>query len=66
MWATIYYIEEFEDTKEVNRIRNSKDRQHKGQKKKWQKDKQRSTKHTNQTKDRITRTPQNTEGELGG
>ena len=52
----IYYInnlqyEEFEDNKEVIRIRKSKkNRQHNGQK-----DKQRSTKHTHKTKDRVTR-----------
>jgi hypothetical protein len=49
--------EEFEDTKEVIRIRKSKDRQHNGQK-----NKQRSTKHTH--KDRVTRTPLKTGGEL--
>ena len=39
--------EEFEDTKGVIRIRKSKkDRQHNGQKEKGQKNKQRSTKHT--------------------
>ena len=49
--------EEFEDTKGVIRIRISKkNRQHNG-KKKVQKDKQRSTKHTHNTKDRETRTP---------
>jgi hypothetical protein len=37
--------EEFEDTKGVIGIHNSKDRQHNGHKKKGQKDKQRSTKH---------------------
>ena len=42
---------EFEDTKGVIRIRKSKNRQHNGQKKK---DKQRSTKHTHKTKDRVT------------
>jgi len=31
-----------------------KDRQHNGQKKKGQKDKQRSTKHTHKTEDRVT------------
>jgi hypothetical protein len=48
----------FEDTKrEVIRIHVSKkNKQHNGQKKKY-KDKQRSTKHTHKTKDRITRTP---------
>ena len=55
--------EEFEDTKGVIRIRISKkNRQHNGQK---QKDKQRSTKHTHKTKDRLTRTPLKTRGELG-
>jgi hypothetical protein len=43
---------EFEYTKGVIRISKSKDRQHKGQK-----DKQRSTKHTHKTKDRVTPTP---------
>ena len=42
-------IREFEDIKMVIRIRKSKDRQHNGQK-----DKQRSTKHTHKTKDRVT------------
>jgi hypothetical protein len=41
--------EELEDTKEVIRIRKSKDRQHNDQIKKGQKDKQRSTKHTHKT-----------------
>ena len=40
--------EEFEDTKGVIRIR-----QHIDQKKKVQRDKQRSTKHTHKTKDRV-------------
>ena len=44
--------EEFEDTKGVIRIRNSKKNvQHNGQK---IKDKQRSTKHTHKTKDRVS------------
>jgi len=44
------YKEEFEDTKGVIRIRKSKkNRQHNGQK-----NKQRSTKHTHKTKDRVT------------
>ena len=34
-------------------------------KKKVQKDKQQSTKHTHQTKDRVTRTPLKTRGESG-
>ena len=66
----ILELEEFEDTKGVIRIRKSKkNRQHNSQKKieekqttqwpkvKIQKDKQRSTKHTYKTKDRVTRTP---------
>ena len=54
--------EEFEDTKAVIRIRISQNnRQHNGQKKKVQKDKQRSTKQTHKTKDRVTRTPFKTE-----
>ena len=36
---------------------SKKNRQHNGQKKKVQKDKQRSTKHTYKTKDRVTRKP---------
>jgi len=57
--------EEFEDTKGVIEIRKlKKDRQHNGQKKKVQKDKQRSTKHTYKNKDRVTRTPLKTGGEL--
>ena len=59
-------LEEFEDTKGVIRIRISeKNIQHNVQKKKVQQDKQRSTKHTYETKDRVTRTPLKTEGELG-
>jgi hypothetical protein len=49
------YKEEFEDTEGAIRIRISKkNRQHNGQKEKY---KQRSTKHTYITKDRVTRTP---------
>ena len=45
------------DTIRVIRIRISKkNRQHHGQKKKVQKDKE-STRHTYKTKDRVTRTP---------
>ena len=59
-----YRQEGFEDIKEVIRIRISKkNRQHNGQKKKVQKDKQRSTRHTYETKDRVTRTPLKTGGE---
>jgi hypothetical protein len=52
----IYCFQEgFEDTKGVIRIRISKkNEQHNGQKKKVQKDKQRSTKHTYKIKDRVT------------
>jgi hypothetical protein len=42
-----YYLEEFKDTKGIIRIRKLKtERQHNDPKKKGQKDKQRSTKHT--------------------
>jgi len=41
-----------------------KNRQHNGQQIKVQKDKQRSTKHTHKTKDRVTRTSQKTGCEL--
>ena len=55
----------FEDTKGVIRIRISKkNRQHNGQKKKIQMDKQRSIKHTYKTKDRVTRTPLKTGDEF--
>jgi hypothetical protein len=54
--------EEFEDIKEIIRIRISKkNRQHNDQKKK---DKKRFTKHTYKTKDRVTRTQLNTGSEL--
>ena len=56
--------EEIEDTKGVIRICISKNRKHNGQKKKVQKDKQRSKKHTYKTKDQVTRTPLKTGGEL--
>jgi hypothetical protein len=56
-----YFIlkEEFEDTKGVIRIRTSKKNRQTTQwpKERGQKDKQRSTKHTHKTKDRVTRTP---------
>ena len=58
--------EGFEDTKRVIRIRiSNKNRQHNG-KKEGLRDKQRSTKHTRKTntKDRVTRTPLKTGGEL--
>ena len=57
--------EVLEDTKWVIRIRISKkNRQYNGQQKKVQKDKQRSTKHIHDTKDRVTRTPLETGCEL--
>jgi hypothetical protein len=56
--------DEFEDTKGVIRIRIFKNRQQHGQKKKIQKDKQQSIKHTHKTKDRETRTPLKTGGKL--
>jgi hypothetical protein len=60
--GSVYLREEaLEDTKGVIRIHKSKDRQHNVQKKK---DKQWSTKHTHRTKDRVTRTPLKTGGEL--
>ena len=56
-------VRRVEDTKRATRINKSKkDRQLNGQKKK---DKQRSTKHTHKTKDRVTRTPLKTGDELG-
>jgi hypothetical protein len=61
----IHVQEEFEYTKGVIRINISKkNRQRNGQKKKVQKDKQRSTKHTHKNKDRVTRTPLKTGGDL--
>jgi len=53
--------EEFEDTKGVIRIRIWKDTQYNGQKKK---NNQWSTKNTLKTKDRATRTPLKTRGDL--
>jgi hypothetical protein len=44
--------------------KRQKDRQHNDQKKKRQQDKQRSTKHTYKTKDRVTRTPLKTNNDL--
>jgi hypothetical protein len=61
-WEIIQDILLQEDTKGVIRIRNSKkNRQRNGQEKK---DRQRSTKHTIKTKDRVTRTPLKTGDEL--
>ena len=56
--------EEFEDTKGAIRKCISKNRQQKMPKEKAKKDKQRSGKHTYQTKDRVTRTPLKTVGEF--
>ena len=62
VWRISHKIQvQFEDTKGVIRIRISKkNRQHNDQKKKY---KQRSTKHTYKTTDRVTRTPLKTGGE---
>jgi hypothetical protein len=49
-------LEEFEDTKDVIRIRKSRENRQ-WPKEKVQKDEQRSTKHTHKTKDRVQRTP---------
>jgi hypothetical protein len=43
-----------QNEKYIIRTHTSKNRQHNGQKKKY---KQRSTKHTHKTKDRVTRNP---------
>ena len=59
MAIKIYNIRK--DTKVVIRIRISKkDRQHNGQKKKYKGTKERSTKHTHNTKDRVTRASRKT------
>jgi hypothetical protein len=59
--------EEFEDTKEVIRIRISTKNRYtrKWSHEKVQKDKQRPKKHMHKTKDRVTRTPLKTGGRLG-
>jgi hypothetical protein len=56
--------EEFEDTKGVMRIRKSKNRQHSGQKKKDERTINDLQNITHKTKDRVTRTPLKTGGEL--
>ena len=57
--------EEFVNNKRVIRIRISKrNRKTQWPEEKGQKDKQRSTKQTHKTIDRVTRTPLKTEGEL--
>ena len=49
--------EEFEDAKGIIRIRMSKKNRRHNSQKKIKKDKQRTTKHTYETKDRVSRTP---------
>jgi len=56
--------EEFEDTKRAIKFRIAKKNRHTMAKRKAQKEKQRSTKRTYKTKDRVTRTPLKTRGEL--
>ena len=58
-------FEEFEDNKEVIRIRKSKkNRKHNGQEKKYKRTTTIYTKHTHKTKDWVTRTLLKTGGEL--
>ena len=58
--------EEFEDTKGVIKIRLSKkNRQYNGQQKKYKRTNNDLQNHTHNTKDRVTRTPLKTGGELG-
>ena len=54
---TFFFIEEFEDTKGVIRILNSKNRQHNCQKKKYKRTNKDLQSITHKTKDRVTRTP---------
>jgi hypothetical protein len=64
--VTNYSKEKFEDTKRVIRIHKSKkDRQHNGQKKKYKRSNNDLQSITHKTKDRVTRTPLKTDGELG-
>ena len=61
----MFLEEEFEDTKRGNHNPYIKEEQTtQWPKEKIQKDKQRSTKHTYKTKDRVTRTPLKIGGEL--
>jgi len=53
----VWFQEEFEDTKVVIRIRIEEEQTTQWPKEKGQKDKQRSTKHTYKSKNRVTRTP---------
>jgi hypothetical protein len=55
--------EKFEDTKGVIRM-SKKDRQHNGQKKRDKSTHNDLQNNTHKTKDRVTRTPLSTEGEL--
>ena len=66
IWLNGHSVRRIWRYQSVIRIRKSmKDRQHDGQRKKdYLKDKQRSTKHTHTTKDRVTRTPLKTGSEL--
>jgi hypothetical protein len=65
IWSLITYKKSLKISRGIIRICESKkNRQHNGQKKKTQLDKQRSTKHTDKTKDRVTRTPLKTGGEI--
>ena len=60
LFIQIRYLEKLKDTKEIIRIRISKKNiQHNGQR-----DKQLSTNHTCKTKNRVTRAPLKTGGEL--
>ena len=62
-YCTLHLKEEFEDTKRVIRIRIAKkNRKDNGQNKTMQKDKQRSTRHTQKTKDQVTGTSLKTGG----
>jgi len=61
---TFFFIEEFEDTKGVIRILNSKNRQHNCQKKKYKRTNKDLQGITHKTKDRVTRTPLKTGIEL--
>ena len=51
---TFFFIEEFEDTKGVIRILNSKNRQHNCQKKKYKRTNKDLQNITHKTKDRVT------------
>ena len=51
---TFFFIEEFEDTKGVIRILNSKNRQHNCQKKKYKRTNKDLQSITHKTKDRVT------------